>query len=154
MTMKQRKEALRIFVLQKLKADIGLPTDSWPQWLVDSNAENPESWLLCRRQILLNLIAAQPVDDSLVTNIMALYVDHLREGWPWPAEELRLQCNLFTSWDYIVLQRWWRSWIRYRRFKRFITQPRYSAYLNEEGQLGRRVDNKAQLQWSRSRACK
>jgi hypothetical protein len=152
MTIKQREEALRQWLLERLKEDISTP-QAWRERLQHSPDEDTVELLLSTRYALISIIANEPSDGQSKSRVVCLYAHCLCTGGPLPADELRNQATLYAWWNHIVLQRWWRSWIRYRRFKKFISQPRYSAYLNEPGQLGRRMDNKAQLRWSHSRAC-
>jgi len=78
--------------------------------------------------------------------IKYVYEEYKHEELP---SDLVGDLQLLADWRHIVLQRWWRRWIQYRRFKRFIMQPRYSAYLNAEGQFGRLFDTAQTLKWGK-----
>jgi hypothetical protein len=120
MTIKQHKEALRQLLLERLKEDISNP-ESWQRRLQHSADVYVADTLIGTRPAMLRCFAEGISDCDNVSMIIALYAYCLCTEGPLPADELCSQATLFTRWKHIVLQRWWRSWIKYRRFKRFIS---------------------------------
>ena len=95
---------------------------------------------------LIHLILNDQLAPTDINNVIHGY---LNSGYMVVPTDHMHDLEMLIFWDHIVLQRWWRRCIKYRRFKRFIRQPRYSAYLNAEGQFGRRFDTAQTLKWGK-----
>ncbi len=128
-----RKTALQVKIISRLRADLGF-------------LNPPLHYAAARnRDKLIKFISIFSLAPSDVVNIQAVYVHTSHMAAP---ADLMRDVHLLVAWDNMVLQRWWRRWMKYRRFQRFIVQPRYSAYLNADGQLGRRFDFAQMAKWS------
>ena len=133
-SLRHRKQCLKQSVVSRLRMAFGV--------------SNPSSVSVhhLKLDLLTHEILTFQLTPADLENIKYFYEEYKHEEIP---SDLIRDLQLLVDWDHIALQRWRRRWIKYRRFQRFIRQPRYSAYLKAEGQFGRLFDIAQTLKWGK-----
>ena len=133
MTWQQRKQALGRIISEAMQAELVHPAKSYAAQTRDK---------------LIDMLAHGALTPIDVINFKDTYFAfHHKQGTDHAYSKIEPAVHQLCCWDHVILQRWWRSWMKYRRLQRFIRQPRYSAYLHEEGHIGRRLDIAAVRRW-------